>query len=244
MNANSDKTATTRPVGKRDRNIRRRRIAAQQTAAQPPEAADERRWPTLVAILAVLAVGALFLIYQNARSNQDTAADGGSGYRHVAGNPGIGAPAPDFTLTSHTGDTVSLSDYRGRSVLLYFQEGLMCKPCWDQITDLENNQAALKAAGIDAVVSISHDPVAQQARKAADQKVSTPMLADPTQQVIHAYDAHKYGMMREQTAGHSFVLVGPDGTISWRADYGGAPNYTMFVPTNKLLADLATERKP
>lgn len=68
------------------------------------------------------------------------------------------------------------------------------------------------------------------------------MLSDPTQEVIHAFDAHKYGMMREQTAGHSFVLVGPDGTIQWRADYGGAPDYTMFLPTDKMLADLAKER--
>jgi hypothetical protein len=44
--------------------------------------------------------------------------------------------------------------------------------------------------------------------------------------------------------GHSFVLVGPDGVIRWRADYGGAPNYTMFLPTDRMLADLAGERTP
>lgn len=241
MNANSGKSTTTRPTGKRGRATRNHRV--RQGTVKPPAAARQRRWPMITAVLAVLAVGALFLIYQNAQDKHNTATDG-SGYRHVAGDPGIGEPAPDFTLTSHTGDTVSLNDFRGRSVLLYFQEGLMCQPCWDQITDLEQNEAALKAAGIDAVVSISHDTVAQQARKAADQKVSTPMLADPSQEVIHAYDAHKYGMMREQTAGHSFVLVGPDGTIAWRADYGGAPDYTMFVPTDKLLADLSKEHRP
>ena len=42
--------------------------------------------------------------------------------------------------------------------------------------------------------------------------------------------------------GHSFVLVGPDGHIRWRADYGGAPKYTMFIPTDKMLSDLAGER--
>ncbi|CAM4340035.1 peroxiredoxin family protein [Nocardia ninae] len=242
MNVNSGKSTTTRPTGKRGRTTRTRRTT--QDTVEPPGSARQRRWPMITAVLVVLAVGALFLIYQNAQNKQNTAADGGSGYRHVTGDPGIGEPAPDFTLTSHTGDTFSLNDFRGRSVLLYFQEGLMCQPCWDQITDLEQNQAALKAAGIDTVVSISHDQVAQQARKAADQKITTPMLADPTQQVIHAYDAHKYGMMREQTAGHSFVLVGPDGTIAWRADYGGAPDYTMFVPTDKLLADVSKERRP
>jgi peroxiredoxin Q/BCP len=38
--------------------------------------------------------------------------------------------------------------------------------------------------------------------------------------------------------GHSFVVVGPDGNIEWRADYGGAPNYTMFVPNSDLLAQM------
>ena len=34
-------------------------------------------------------------------------------------------------------------------------------------------------------------------------------------------------MMGNSRNGHSFVLVGPDGQISWRADYGGAPDYTV-----------------
>ena len=48
-------------------------------------------------------------------------------------------------------------------------------------------------------------------------------------------------MMQGTSAGHSFILVGPDGTIRWRADYGGAPDYTMFVPTERMLADLAQD---
>jgi hypothetical protein len=57
-------------------------------------------------------------------------------------------------------------------------------------------------------------------------------------------DANKYGMMGDMRNGHSFVLVGADGTIRWRADYGGAPDYTMFLPTDKVLADLTAERVP
>ena len=43
--------------------------------------------------------------------------------------------------------------------------------------------------------------------------------------------------------GHSFILVGKDGRIRWRADYGGAPKYTMFVPDDRLLADLRAGMK-
>jgi peroxiredoxin len=193
------------------------------------------------ALITVLAVVVLYLVFQNSQATPDASA-GGSGYKHVAGEPGIGATAPGFTLPSSSGGEVSLADYSGESVLLYFHEGLMCQPCIDQITDLEANEAALEKAGVEEVVAISHDPINQVARKAADENVSISWLSDPSQKVIHGYDAHKYGMMNETTAGHSFVLVGPDGTIQWRADYGGAPDYTMFLPTEKVLADLAQER--
>jgi peroxiredoxin len=127
-------------------------------------------------------------------------------------------------------------------VLLYFQEGLSCQPCWDQIKDLEKNQPALQKAGIDAVVSITSDPVGPITQKMADMKLSTPTLSDPDLQVIGSYDANKYGMMGDSRAGHTFILVGPNGSIDWRADYGGAPNYTMYLPAEKMLADLTRER--
>jgi peroxiredoxin len=91
-------------------------------------------------------------------------------------------------------------------------------------------------------VSISSDPVGKITQKTADMKLSTPALSDPNLEVIRAYAANKYGMMGDSKAGHSFILVGPDGTIQWRADYGGAPDYTMYVPTDKVLADLSQER--
>ncbi|MDQ3028781.1 MAG: peroxiredoxin family protein, partial [Actinomycetota bacterium] len=118
-----------------------------------------RGWMIVWALLVVVAVGGLYLLYDSSADSQNAAPGSASGYRHVSGDPGAGNAAPGFTLPSSTGGEVSLSDYRGRSVLLYFQEGLMCQPCWDQIRDLEQNQPALRAAGIDEVVSITTDPV-------------------------------------------------------------------------------------
>jgi peroxiredoxin Q/BCP len=48
-------------------------------------------------------------------------------------------------------------------------------------------------------------------------------------------------MMGASRDGHTFILVKPDGTIAWRADYGGTPKYTMFVPTTGVLADLRAD---
>ena len=201
-----------------------------------------RGWMIAWSLLAVVAVSGLYLLYESSADTGSAASGSVSGYPHVSGEPGAGLAAPEFTLPASTGGQVSLSDYRARSVLLYFQEGLMCQPCWDQIRDLEQNQAALRAAGIDEVVSITTDPVDLIARKMADMGLSTPVLSDPTLEVSRAYTTNQYGMMGTSRNGHSFVLVGPDGKIDWRGDYGGAPDYTMYLPTEKMLADLARER--
>jgi peroxiredoxin Q/BCP len=176
----------------------------------------------MVVAVAAVAVVVMYLVFRSGPGATHSAGTG-SGYPHVAGDPKAGTAAPPFTLTSGAGKPVSLSDYRGRTVLLYFQEGLSCQPCWDQIGDLEHNQAALRAAGVDAVVSITTDRADLIGRKAADEKLTTPVLSDPDLAVSRTYDANQYGMMGDMRDGHSFVLVGPDGVIRWRADYGGAP---------------------
>jgi peroxiredoxin Q/BCP len=160
------------------------------------------------------------------------------------GSPGPGQRAPGFTLDASTGRPISLGDYTGKTVLLYFQEGLTCQPCWDQIADLETDAAAVHAAGIDQILSITTDPVGLITRKTHDEHLSTPVLSDPDLAVSRAYEANSYGMMGTSRDGHSFVLVGPDGVIRWRRDYGGAPKYTMYVPPAALLADLAHGQRP
>lgn len=232
------------PVGKRGPNTPPARASSSRAVRSARGARRPRRlWLVGVTVVVFLAIGVLYLIYRGSASQQ-SAAVGGSGYRHVAGHPGAGAAAPGFTLTAGTGDPVALSDYRGQTVLLYFQEGLSCQPCWDQLRDLENNRAALQNAGVDAVVSITTDPADLVGRKVTDERLSTPVLSDPDLQVSQAYTANQYGMMGDMRDGHTFILVGADGVIRWRADYGGAPDYTMFVPTPKMLTDLTAERIP
>ena len=51
-------------------------------------------------------------------------------------------------------------------------------------------------------------------------------------------------MMGAGRDGHTFILVGPDGVIRWRADYGGKPKYIMFLPTASLLADMKAGEHP
>jgi len=174
--------------------------------------------------VAVLALGAIY--WNNTRSTAGK-------YRFQVGAPAPGQLAPPIRL-----GTFNLADQRGKTVLLYFQEGLTCQPCWDQIKDVENNLDSFRALGIDLIVSITTDPADLLVKKSAAERINTPVLSDPDMSVSRAYNTNKYGMMGDARNGHSFIVVGPDSRIRWRADYGGAPDYTMFVPAKSLVADL------
>jgi len=202
---------------------------------QRREAARRRRRRRLllqVGGVGVAVVGLLFLVSR---------AGGGNGSsRPPSGQPGAGQPAPPIQLTSTSGSTFDLSAERGKTVLLYFQEGVGCQPCWNQIRDLQPRVGELHSLGIDEFVTIAGNPVDQLRQKASDEKITIPVLADPDLSLGSSYHANQYGMMGTSAYGHTFIVVGPDGTIRWRGDFGGAPHYTMYVSPATLLADLRT----
>jgi peroxiredoxin Q/BCP len=190
-----------------------------------------------VAATVGLAIAALAVIfYFNSSNSGDRAA--GSLYPFEEGNPGPGETAPPIVLPSTDGDTFNLADLRGQTVLLYFQEGLMCQPCWEQLTAIEANRGQLDELGIDKIVSITTDPLDLLEQKVADEELSSPVLSDPDLAISRAYETNLYGMMGTSYNGHSFILIDEIGVIRWRADYGGAPKYTMYVPMDQLVADI------
>ncbi|EKS9800592.1 MULTISPECIES: peroxiredoxin family protein [Burkholderia] len=203
--------------------------------------AASRRVLVLSAGLAVLValVAAIFWIHAQQEAGRGGAFGQLAGkYRFQVGDPGPGQLAPPIRLMSTDGNVFDLSGMRGKSVLLYFQEGVTCQPCWDQAKDLATHSDQLRALGVDSVVTIASDPVDVMRRVAKDMSLSYPVLSDPDLAVSSAYHANDYGMMGRSRDGHSFVLVGPDGRIRWRADYGGAPDYTMYLPVPNLIADM------
>lgn len=217
------------------RGTRTQGATAVATARHAQRGGGKRTWIVAAVAVAVVIAG-LYALY---RSNATSAASAPASDRYEVGSPGPGEEALDFTLPATDGRDVSLSDYRGENVLLYFHEGLGCQPCWDQIRDLEAATPRLEDAGVDRLVSITGAPADLLSQKMDDDGLESLALADPNLAVIGAYEANRYGMMGDSTAGHSFLLVDGEGEIVWRADYGGAPNYTMHLPVDTILADLA-----
>ncbi len=200
----------------------------------------------IVVGVAIIALGVIFFVNNSGGSSSSGSPTSGSStdtslagkYAFQVGSPGPGEQAPPITLPSTAGDTFDLASLRGKTVLLYFQEGLTCQPCWDQLKDIQSNIDQFHALGIDQVVSITTDPLNTLQQKVADEGLSIPVLSDPGLTVSRAYTANGYGMMGASRDGHTFIVVGPDGLIKWRADYGGAPKYTMYVPVPNLIADI------
>lgn len=160
---------------------------------------------------------------------------GSAGRRAAASfavNPGD--PAPEFSLPVVGGGTASLAELRARGpVLLFFQEGIMCQPCWDQVVAIQRDYAQFRALGLQ-VVSITVDPINHLVTKVQQEGIALPVLADEGARVSREYDTLRFGSMHPgQRPGHTFVLVDRDGTIRWRRDFR-----EMFVRNEVLLRDL------
>ena len=97
-----------------------------------------------------------------------------------------GDTAPDFTLTSDTGDSVSLKDLRGRKVIVYFYPSAMTPGCTTQACDFSDNLSSLKAAGYQ-VVGISKDSPEKLAKFRERDSLTITLLSDPDKSVLKAW---------------------------------------------------------
>lgn len=127
-----------------------------------------------------------------------------------------GDPAPDFTLTAADGSTVSLRDYRGRRVILYFYPAAMTPGCTKQACDFRDNLAELTERGY-TVLGVSKDKPAKLARFAEAESLTFPLLSDEDLTVHKAYGAHGEKTMYGKTVVgviRSTFVIDPDGTIA------------------------------
>jgi peroxiredoxin len=125
----------------------------------------------------------------------------------------VGDQAPDFTLRDQHGEKVSLSDYRGRKVLLVFYPGDFSPVCGDQLSIYQEVKPEIEAKGAE-LVGISVDSFF--AHKAFQEKlgIDTRLLSDfePKGEVARAYDAYQE---RFGIAKRALVLVDEEGKVAW-----------------------------
>ncbi len=99
-----------------------------------------------------------------------------------------GDSAPDFTLSDADGKPVSLKDYRGQKVIVYFYPAAMTPGCTKEACDFRDNLSSLAGSGY-AVIGISPDKPAKLVQFREAEGLTFPLLSDPDRSVLRAYGA-------------------------------------------------------
>ena len=130
-----------------------------------------------------------------------------------------GDQAPDFTLPSDTGDSVTLSKLRGQRVIVYFYPAAMTPGCTKQACDFSDSIDRLKSEGY-TVLGISPDKPEKLAKFREHDGLTITLLSDVDKGVLTAWGAFGekklYGKIVEGVIRSTFV-VDPDGKIEYAA---------------------------
>lgn len=127
----------------------------------------------------------------------------------------IGDKAPDFTVRDQDGNTVKLSDYRGKKVVLYFYPKDMTPGCTAEACNLRDNYKLLLKKGYE-VFGVSTDNEKTHQKFIAKEKLPFSLLAD-TDKVIHEkygtwVEKSMYGRKYMGTARNTFI-INENGTV-------------------------------
>lgn len=202
----------------------------------------------VIAIIITIIVtgGLIYLGISNkgtsASSSSTAAADSMDGHHGGASGPTsnlnslVGQAAPDFSLTDHNGKTYSLAELKGKDVVLFFNEGIMCYPaCWNQIASLGSDEQLKGQDVVTLSVVVDSQP---EWNKAVSQM---PELAKAT--VVHDNGgkvSSRYGMLTTKSSmhygqlpGHSYVVIDKEGVVRHVYD---DPN--MAIHNDALVSEL------
>jgi peroxiredoxin Q/BCP len=127
----------------------------------------------------------------------------------------VGDPAPDFTLTDDRGNEVTLSDLRGKKVIVYFYPAAMTAGCTTQACDFTDSLDSLQARGYE-VLGISPDKPEKLAKFRERDSLTIRLLSDPDKQVLQEYGAYgEKKLYGKPVTGviRSTVVVGEDGKV-------------------------------
>jgi peroxiredoxin Q/BCP len=121
-----------------------------------------------------------------------------------------GKPAPDFELESDSGETVKLSDLRGRPVVLYFYPKDDTPGCTRQACGIRDAWGEFQRAGAE-VFGISADTSASHEKFKAKYSLPFPLLADPEHKLGEPYGDTREG---KNSYERSTFVIGADGNVA------------------------------
>ncbi len=126
-----------------------------------------------------------------------------------------GDQAPDFTAASSGGGTVSLAEFKGRNVVLYFYPRDNTPGCTVEACSFRDEHTRLQKKGA-VVLGVSTDPLASHDKFVAKYKLPFPLVVDQDRKIVEAYGVwgEKSFMGRNFKGTHRVTfLIGPDGCI-------------------------------
>lgn len=143
----------------------------------------------------------------------------------------VGQMAPEFEAKIETGETIKLSDYRGKKVVLYFYPKDNTPGCTAQACNLRDNYEALQKAGY-VVLGISSDAEKSHQKFIEKQSLPFSLIADPDKTVHEAYgtwvEKSMYGRKYMGTARTTFV-IDEEGTIAEIIDKVKTKDHTAQI---------------
>jgi peroxiredoxin Q/BCP len=150
--------------------------------------------------------------------------------------PAVGTAAPDFTLNSQEGKPISLAQFRGKWVVLYFYPKDMTSGCTIEAHNFQRDQAKYDAANA-VVLGVSVQDVQSHQQFCTKDGLTFKLLADPDHKVTEEYGSLKNYGIAKLAARHTF-LIDPQGKI--------VKEWMDVDPNNhseEVLAELATVQK-
>lgn len=148
----------------------------------------------------------------------------------------IGKQAIDFTLEDYDGKKIILKSLKGKNVLLFFNEGLMCYPaCWNQIAAFGKDERFNNSNTVTYSIVVDERRNWKEALDKMPELSGSPVLFDTNRTVSLAYGVLTLNssMHKGQFPGHTYVLIDKNGIIRKTLD-----DYQMVVRNDELAEDL------
>ena len=186
----------------------------------------------LAGLLSVVALAGM----QAAETQSPAPASADKPVMHPENQPKAGDAAPDFSLPAGDGATVSLKDYKGKWVVLYFYPKDFTSGCTLEAKNFERDQAKYQSAGA-VVLGVSVDTAQSHKDFCAKEGLNFKLLADPDAKTVAAYGSGMDYKGAKMAARNTF-LIDPQGKI--------VKVYTSVKPaehSDEVLKDLAELKK-